>query len=62
VDEGRFIDYKHPDKTATKGAVRVSGLADFRDSVPEFLATSGKHNPPKVTYRTENDNGNPNSR
>lgn len=55
VDEGRFIDYKHPDKQATKGIIRVSGLPDFRDSVPEFLATSGKHNPPEIKYRTEND-------
>ncbi|CAE79089.1 hypothetical protein AB1A81_05385 [Bdellovibrio bacteriovorus] len=56
VDEGRFIDYKHPDRTRTKGVIRVSGLADFRDSVPEFLTTSGKHNPPKIVYRTENEN------
>lgn len=54
VDEGRFVDYKHPDAQLTKGVIKVSGLADFRDSVPEFLATSGAHNPPPVDYRREN--------
>jgi len=57
VDEGRFIDYAHPDTAATKGVIKVSGLPDFRTSVPEFLKTSGAHNPPEIKYQTENDNG-----
>ncbi|MGZ3769858.1 MAG: hypothetical protein ACXVCP_09745 [Bdellovibrio sp.] len=42
VDEGRFIDYHHPDQYKTNGAIRVGGLPDFRNSVPEFLKTSGR--------------------
>lgn len=53
VDEGRLIDYKHPSSVATKGVIKVSGLAEFRNSVPEFLATSGSHNPPEVEYKKE---------
>lgn len=56
VDEGRFIDYQHPSSQATKGTIRVSGMADFINSVPEFLATSGEHNPPAVEFQKENDN------
>ncbi|WP_413568403.1 hypothetical protein ACLWBD_12580 [Bdellovibrio sp. HCB117] len=37
IDEGRFANYAHPSYQATNGAVRTSGLADFRNSVPEFL-------------------------
>lgn len=58
VDEGRFIDYKHPDVRATKGAIKVSGLEDFRNSVPEFLVTSGAHNPAPVVFKTQNNNNN----
>lgn len=50
VDEGRFVDYHHPDETAVKGKVHVSGLLDFKDSVPAWLATSGAHNPPEALY------------
>lgn len=50
VDEGRFIDYKHPDTYATKGKVKVSGLKEFRTTVPAFLSTYGTHYPPAVTY------------
>lgn len=46
VDEGRFINYAHPDYIRTKGVIKVSGLADFRSSVPEFLSTNGIHHPP----------------
>lgn len=60
VDEGRFVNYVHPDARLTKGVIKVSGLADFRDSVPEFLATSGAHNPPEIKYQVENDNNNRN--
>lgn len=51
VDEGRFVDYSHPSESGTRGRVKVSGLPDFRNSVPEFLKTTGSHNPPAVTYR-----------
>ncbi|MFS4457805.1 L,D-transpeptidase [Bdellovibrio sp. HCB2-146] len=51
VDEGRFVDYAHPDEAASRYRVKVSGLPDFRNSVPEFLKTTGSHNPPAVTYR-----------
>jgi hypothetical protein len=51
VDEGRFVDYQHPDATAVAGKVHVSGLDDFRTSVPEFLTTTGEHHPASVTYR-----------
>jgi len=51
VDEGRFVDYQHPDERAVKGKVRVSGLPDFRNSVPDFLKTIGTHFPPRVKYR-----------
>lgn len=51
VDEGRFVDYAHPDEQASRYRVKVSGLPDFRNSVPEFLQTTGSHNPPAVTYR-----------
>jgi hypothetical protein len=54
VDEGRFVDYQHPDEKTVNGKVKVSGLADFRDSVPESLATAGAHYPPKVNYKVEN--------
>lgn len=55
VDEGRFINYSHPDETAVKGKVHVSGLPDFIDSVPSYLETSGEHNPPEPQYPKEND-------
>ncbi|WP_347358850.1 L,D-transpeptidase [Bdellovibrio sp.] len=37
IDEGRFVDYAHPNYNATRGAVRIGGLPDFTNSVPEFL-------------------------
>lgn len=37
VDEGRFVDYQHPSYSATGGAIRTSGLGDFKNSVPEIL-------------------------
>lgn len=46
VDEGRFVNYQHPDAQKTKGVIHVSGLPDFRHSVPEFLKTSGYYNVP----------------
>ena len=52
VDEGRLVDYKHPDFEKSKRRVRPSGLADFRNSVPEFLtAPEGMMTVPPVTYR-----------
>lgn len=48
VDEGRFVGYQHPDQEKTKGVIHVSGLPDFRKSVPEFLKTSGVFNLPSV--------------
>ncbi|KHD89384.1 MAG: hypothetical protein OM95_03160 [Bdellovibrio sp. ArHS] len=57
VDEGRLLDYSHPDSQSTKGVIKVSGLADFRNSVPEFLATTGAHNPPEIQYQAEQENG-----
>jgi hypothetical protein len=56
VDEGRFVDYQHPNVRAVNGKVRVSGLMDFRDSVPDYLKTSGAHNPPPVTYIRKKEN------
>ncbi|QLY24461.1 L,D-transpeptidase [Bdellovibrio sp. KM01] len=50
VDEGRFIDYQHPDARAVKGKVKVSGLLDFRTSVPENLKATGYHFPPNIIY------------
>lgn len=37
VDEGRLMNYAHPSYQKTNGAVRTGGMADFRNSVPEFL-------------------------
>lgn len=52
VDEGRLVNYKHPSLQNSKGRVKTSGLADFRNSVPEFLtAADGVVNAPAVTYR-----------
>ncbi|MGZ3782083.1 MAG: L,D-transpeptidase, partial [Pseudobdellovibrionaceae bacterium] len=48
VDEGRFVDYQHPDQQKTNGAVHVGGLADFRKTVPAFLSTTGSFNIPEV--------------
>lgn len=59
VDEGRFVDYQHPDERAVGGKVKVSGLPDFRNSVPEFLATTGTHYPPAVKYKARGGGGNP---
>ncbi len=50
VDEGRFIDYHHPDEATVKGKVHVSGLMDFTQTVPEYLMTAGTHNPPEVLF------------
>lgn len=58
IDEGRFVDYQHPDFDETHGSVKTGGLADFRDSVPEFLKTSGSFNAPKVEWKRENNNSN----
>ncbi|MNL11939.1 hypothetical protein D3C87_1327950 [compost metagenome] len=52
VDEGRLLDYKHPSYQATNGRVKTSGMADFRNSVPEFLtAAPGQIQVPATTYR-----------
>lgn len=52
IDEGRLVDYRHPSLENSKGRVRTSGMADFRNSVPEFLsATEGYVNAPAVIYR-----------
>lgn len=52
VDEGRFVDYRHPSYQQSKGRVRTSGLTAFRTSVPEFLtAPEGSVNAPAVIYR-----------
>lgn len=56
VDEGRFVDYQHPDEKAVRGKVKVSGLAGFRTTVPETLKTTGEHNPPPVKYKRNDDN------
>lgn len=56
VDEGRFINYQHPNERAVGGRVKVSGLPDFRNSVPEYLSTTGSHNPPEIQYRSNNNN------
>jgi len=58
IDEGRFIDYKHPTSEETDGVIKVSGLLDFRDSVPDFLVTFGDHNPPEIEYKKENEGNN----
>ncbi len=57
VDEGRFVNYQHPNERAVGGKIKVSGLPAFRTTVPEFLSTSGSHNPPEIQYRK---NGNDN--
>ncbi|MGZ3792655.1 MAG: hypothetical protein ACXVCP_09910 [Bdellovibrio sp.] len=46
VDEGRFIDYQHPDTNRTEGKIHVGGLPDFRKSVPDALKTSGAYSLP----------------
>lgn len=51
VDEGRFVGYQHPDEVAVEGKVKVSGLADFRNSVPAYLQASGTHYPPAINFR-----------
>jgi hypothetical protein len=51
VDEGRFIDYAHPQDPSRRNNIRVGGLEDFKSTVPEGLATHGKHTPPKVIYK-----------
>lgn len=51
VDEGRFVDYQHPNERAVEGKVKVSGLPDFRRSVPEFLQAQGTHYPPPTNFR-----------
>lgn len=51
VDEGRFVGYQHPNERAVEGKVKVSGLPDFRNSVPTHLATTGTHYPPAITYK-----------
>jgi hypothetical protein len=56
IDEGRFVNYRHPDYNATKGAVKTGGLADFRSSVPEFLQTTGSFHAPEIHWRQENNN------
>lgn len=56
VDEGRFIDYQHPDEKAVRGKVKVSGLAGFRTTVPETLKATGEHNPPPPKYKRNEDN------
>ncbi|MFP5519066.1 MAG: L,D-transpeptidase [Bdellovibrionia bacterium] len=53
VDEGRFIDYAHPSREATGGKIRVSGLAEFRTTVPEHLRTSGTYFMEEPKYKTD---------
>jgi hypothetical protein len=52
VDEGRFVDYAHPNEAAVQGKVHVSGLLDFRNSVPEFLKATGYHFPPVTVWKS----------
>ncbi len=59
VDEGRFLNYQHPDERAVHGKVKISGLADFITSIPDYLRTSGTHHPPEINYKDSgNNNGN----
>jgi hypothetical protein len=58
IDEGRFVDYQHPNETAVEGKVKVSGLADFRNSVPESLRTTGTHYPPPINFKGLNGDAN----
>lgn len=53
VDEGRFIDYHHPDNAHMRNHVYVGGLEDFKTDVPAELRTSGTHYPPKIIYKEE---------
>ncbi len=43
VDEGRFVNYRHPDYRATGGRVIVGGLPEFRTNVPSFLAVDSSY-------------------
>lgn len=51
IDEGRFVDYAHPSPSATGEKIRISGLPEFRTTVPDYLKTSGPINIPKPTWR-----------
>lgn len=51
VDEGRLVNYQHPRNAKSPGPIRVSGLPDFKNSVPDFLATQGRHVPPEIRYK-----------
>lgn len=56
IDEGRLVDYEHPSYAATNGKIKVSGLPDFRTSVPDYLKTSGAHHPPAIIYQRDPNN------
>lgn len=58
VDEGRFIDYQHPNEAAVQGKVKISGLPDFRATVPAELQTTGTHFPPAINYKGRDNNDN----
>ncbi len=60
IDEGRFVDYAHPSPSQTGEKIRVSGLPEFRATVPDYLKTSGPIQIPKVTWRAKQ-NGIPGS-
>ena len=51
IDEGRFVDYAHPSPAATGEKIRISGLPEFRTTVPDYLKTSGPIQIPKTTWR-----------
>jgi hypothetical protein len=50
VEEGRFIDYQHPQVGEGRGAIRIGGLPEFRTSVPAMLTTAGEYHQPAITY------------
>jgi hypothetical protein len=56
VDEGRFINYQHPQDPMQIWKLTVGGLDDFKTSVPAELRTTGEHYPPKITYKAKEHN------
>lgn len=51
VDEGRFIEYRHPNPQKSRGKIKIAGLKEFREKVPDFMNTSGSFYMEDILYQ-----------
>lgn len=54
VDEGKFINYEHPNTEKTQTKIRVGGFENFKSNVPDSLKTDGSYYQTPPAYLKKN--------